>query len=642
MASPRHTRRPAHRLHAPRRWVLAPLRVLVALVLAFATLPFIAAGTAQAAVPTSIVVDGNQDGATNDWEGYAEGDAGFSVIRDGVGAGDTTILKGAEGNPPWDPAGSGSPAGKSDIGNVLVASYRNADDDLIGVIGFDRGFGKGTGRYYFELNQAQHNSVNPPRTIGDVRVIVGINGSDLEECQGAQLWTGSGWGAVQSCPGFITFSVNTETIADNFGSPFDDVDGNLPTNQFMELSVNLSKLGATTCPVAGFRTFDMRTQEGGENGDTSRLKDYTAGPVSIPSDCGSIVINKLVAGVAGSVGAGATFQITSVPASDGFSQIVTTGSDGTVTVTDVKPGSYTVTELAPPSGALLPAGAAATKSVTVPKGLPGTATFDDPYGSGSWTKGYDGTDPTGSGATFAVVRTKKWTYDITPDQQGSFAAPVLEDIANDSGFAVTDNVGSATTARSPTPTATWGTSPSPACRAVAGASPRRPPPRAGRVDPDTECFTVGPTTAEANGAAAGSPTFNDPLKKVTLRVDKTESSPGIDGTKPLDGVTFNLYADVAGAPGATPIDTQVTGPQGHASFAGLDWQKSYWLEEVALDGYRIGLNPNPKPISFTSSDGGTTVADRGRQPAQGVVDQAQQARRHHPGQAGRRQLRALA
>ena len=122
--------------------------------------------------------------------------------------------------------------------------------------------------------------------------------------------------------------------------------------------------------------------------------------------------------MAGSVGAGATFQITSVPASDGFSQIVTTGSDGTVTVTDVKPGSYTVTELAPPSGALLPAGAAATKTVTVPKGLPGTrGRFDDPYGSGSWTKGYDGTDPTGSGATFAVVRTKKWTYDITPGQR---------------------------------------------------------------------------------------------------------------------------------------------------------------------------------------------------------------------------------
>ena len=78
-------------------------------------------------------------------------------------------------------------------------------------------------------------------------------------------------------------------------------------------------------------------------------------------------------------------------------------------------------------------------------------------------------------------------------------------------------------------------------------------------------------------------------------------------TGEIDKVTFNLYADVAGEPGATPIDTQVTGPQGHASFAGLDWQKSYWLDEVALDGYRIGLNPNPKHITFTSADGGTTV-----------------------------------
>ena len=64
------------------------------------------------------------------------------------------------------------------------------------------------------------------------------------------------------------------------------------------------------------------------------------------------------------------------------------------------------------------------------------------------------------------------------------------------------------------------------CVTETGAAPRP----GGPLDPDTECFTVGPTTAEAAGAAAGSPTFTDPLKKVILRVDKTESSPGIDGT----------------------------------------------------------------------------------------------------------------
>ena len=171
------------------------------------------------------------------------------------------------------------------------------------------------------------------------------------------------------------------------------------------------------------------------------------------------------------------------------------------------------------------------------------------------------------------------------------------DIANDSAFVVTDNVANDATKKPDTDNDMGDIS-------VAGLKSGRwcvtetAAPTGWSLDPDTECFTVGPTTAEATRRRCRIPDVHRPAEEGRPSGRTRPSHPGIDGTKPLDGVTFNLYADVAGAPGATPIDTQVTGPQGHASFEGLDWQKSYWLEEVALDGYRIGLNPNPKPMQL--------------------------------------------
>ena len=197
MASPRSTRRPAHRTHAPRRWVLAPLRILVALAIALATLPFVAAGTAQAAV-TSIAIDGDQDGLTTDWQGLV-GTA--DVIQDGIIPNDASGIRDQEDSQPWTSEKS-TASGKSDIGYVRVAaSYRNGADHLIGVIGFDRGSGSGTGRYYFELNQVSHDLINPTRTAGDVRIIISVNGNRPEDCTAAQLSDRDGLGAGEGVRG---------------------------------------------------------------------------------------------------------------------------------------------------------------------------------------------------------------------------------------------------------------------------------------------------------------------------------------------------------------------------------------------------------------------------------------------------------
>ncbi|QNN54287.1 prealbumin-like fold domain-containing protein [Nocardioides mesophilus] len=352
------------------------VRILVALCLGLVTLPFLTV-SAEAVGPGSIAIDGDQDGLTTDWEGYHVGDDGFSLIRDGVGNGDSTGIDGQErdydGEAPekaWT-ANKATASGKSDVGNVLVSSFRQGgpSGDLIAAVGFDRGNGSGTQRYYLELNQAVHTSIMPTRTVKDLRVILAVNGKDLEECQGAQLWTGSQWGAVQKCAGLISFDVNDAPIEDYFGSPYLTA-GKIPTNQFFEVSINLTDLGATSCPVAGFKTFDMRTQEGAENVDTGQLKDVIRGPIDIDSDCGTINIVKKDAATGAAVTvAGAKFSITPDPTAGstatGAKTVVdnnTSAADltdtdprpGYVTVANVDPDTYTVTEVAAPAGYLLP------------------------------------------------------------------------------------------------------------------------------------------------------------------------------------------------------------------------------------------------------------------------------------------------
>lgn len=338
----------------------------------------------MAAGPSTIVVDGNQSDASNDWEGWKDFQngnlaEGFSVIRDGVGNGDDTGIDGQEdwnngegSEQPWT-ANKATASGKSDIGNVLIDSYRSgAPSNLFAVVGFDRGNGSGTQRYYLEFNQAQHTLLNPTRTVGDLRVILAVNGNGLEECQGAQLWkAGGGWGTVMSCTGNIAFAVNGAPIDDFFGSPY-LVDGKIPTNQFFEVSINLTALGASSCPVSGFRTFNMRTQEGNENGENGQLKDVIRGAIDIPSDCGTIKIEKRDVDTQELVTvAGTVFRITPDPTAGSSSTDpkfvidnniekpagYLTDSDATigkVTIASVDPDTYKVEEITPPDGYLLP------------------------------------------------------------------------------------------------------------------------------------------------------------------------------------------------------------------------------------------------------------------------------------------------
>ena len=410
------------------------VRILVALALSLATLPFLA-GSASAAV-TGIDNDGNQDGLTTDWQGLAPGqpaDPDFQLIPDPVGPADTTTFNNSESDyPDWQAGSDGTASGKSDIGNVYVYDYRNGSDDLIAALAWDRAGDTGTGRYYVELNQLPNQGLVPTRTVGDRRITIGINGADLLVCQVVEAWNGSDWAVPAGLPSdcsSIPVSVNAASITDYFNSPNDSPAGTLGPNKFVETVINLSAFGAASCPVSGFKSLSVRSQEGNEKGDTSALKDRATGNVTIDSDCGTINIIKRdydtgnpidVAGTvfsiepdptAGSSAAGPMYVKDNNGGPAGYLTDTNTNV-GEITITNVGPNSnpgYKVTEVSVPSPYFLPpAGCDSSddtdRCTTKPLGKGGSVTFSF-KDKKEWAKPVVTKEATGSVAT-------SYTWDI--------------------------------------------------------------------------------------------------------------------------------------------------------------------------------------------------------------------------------------
>ena len=117
--------------------------------------------------------------------------------------------------------GPGVSSGKSDIGNVLVDGYRDGQNHLIAAIGWDRGSGSAPRTTGSRLNQQTHSEVEPPRTEGDLRINLDVNGSTIQQCSGAQRWTIAGtWGPTVSCASVTQFEANAVPVNDYFGSPY--------------------------------------------------------------------------------------------------------------------------------------------------------------------------------------------------------------------------------------------------------------------------------------------------------------------------------------------------------------------------------------------------------------------------------------
>ena len=262
MASPRPARRPAHRTHAPRRWVLAPLRILVALVIAFATLPFIAAGTAQAAVPTSIAIDGNQDGADQRLGRAVWPGTGFTPIQDPVGNADTSTFSNSESDYPNFQAGSVGHAVRQ-VGHrkrlrlQLPQRQRRPDRGPR----LDRAGDTGTGRYYVELEPEARPGPRP-RPYG--RRPSGHHRHQRLGHPGVPAHRAVERHRLGRSDGLLLDPGRREHRRHGglLRLPQRQRGRHAGAEHFVELGINLTAFGATACPVAGYRSLTIRSPGG--------------------------------------------------------------------------------------------------------------------------------------------------------------------------------------------------------------------------------------------------------------------------------------------------------------------------------------------------------------------------------------------
>jgi hypothetical protein len=316
-----------------RRGLPKPFAILVAVLLALYFVPLNAMPAAAAEVGgfeiEGDLVDSPLGGAI-DWATVNTASSAFATGVDNVNntGQDTTTFLGASkefnlqneagGWPGWQ-FGNGNAAGKSDCGRWASYTNTEASNCVWFFLGFDRGFGTGTAKYAFELNQIIQNpttQANPTRSQGDLRLIVFDQGNgvitltadaqnpdvglykwvDPDQAAGgvAEDTNDSGhWVKVQNAGTFVGAS---NTGADPVAVPSwwtggNVVNGTLTKDTFLEFGIDLTSFGAVLgCPSRGFTAANARSVTG--TGGPGTLVDYLeALPVSIPSTCTSLVTN---------------------------------------------------------------------------------------------------------------------------------------------------------------------------------------------------------------------------------------------------------------------------------------------------------------------------------------------------------------
>ncbi len=334
--------------------------------------------------------DGNLvvDGSETDWCS-----PGLVITRKddlATGQTDDSYAEGAKENDLNPAVEFGSiPNNKVDLQRTYLTSETSVDGDLFVYVGWVRSDTTGTGTITFELNQSDvtlSNGVNRQRTIGDLLIEFdfqanpgSLGGYDVTLSY--RTWTGSAWSDATSLAGFADGSVN------EFDSIVDCLNGGevLGEAQFGEFALNLTDLLGGDC-----RAFvSLFAKSRASNQITSTLKDLIK-PADVDlSTCGQITIlkqdeNQQALG-------GATFSVTPNPYTLTGSLSVTdnTAPDdnaaaGTIHLSDIEPGEYTVCETAAPAGYIID-----TTCQVMTVGVNGAVTFG-PFTNGlgdiSWTK----------------------------------------------------------------------------------------------------------------------------------------------------------------------------------------------------------------------------------------------------------------
>ena len=186
---------------------------------------------------------------------------------------------------------------------------------------------------------------------------------------------------------------------------------------FMEVALDLTVLGMEPgCESGGFGTFNVRSRQ--SQAPTSEMSDVATGTASVQPNCGSATITKR--GPSGAVVGDSSlrFEISPDPRDgNGTAYInddVTTGLAGNeVPDLDSRPGQlsfntslfgkYTVTEVAPPAGYLLPTQPSTTVTIARYSDVP--IQVVDPLGTGTVAKVDAATGQALGGAEFTFTKT---------------------------------------------------------------------------------------------------------------------------------------------------------------------------------------------------------------------------------------------
>jgi uncharacterized repeat protein (TIGR01451 family) len=569
----------------PRRLfsVLAAAAMMLAIVPAVTLLT---AAPAGAAVVGGFEIDGNATVETAaDWDAVsAAPDVQDNNPENTVLAGDNDTK---EDSPPsgWD--SSGSPPKKIDFVNVWSYAHNDGTTPYLD-IAYSRLGETGTGGFYVELNKKLNvinaNGVSvPDRSEGDYRFRIAQHANGDLSLDDVSKWHNGDWAAQQVSGGF-DYAVSTGVV--NMPGQ-----AGIPAKGLVEFSLDLKALTglSPSCPEDfGSATIRAYTGESVKN-----LEDYVAGfPVGAGSTCGELKILKKKNNSDGAALAGATFLIHPNPVPGGSGDLTVTdggsndadgSSNGVIDIKPAKPGTYDVTETAPPAGWIADP---STHYVTVAAGGIGTVTVVDKQGSVVWQKNDGSTQAkiAYAGATFALYGPAATKAAV--DASTTVAKTIVDNGANDEdptvGILKVSGLGGG-----------W-------FRLHETSAP------AGfEVDPNDIDFPI--SYAYPNCILINKP-FVDPRIVSKLVVEKLAQ----DGETRLDGAHFDLYevgdGDSLAGSCVTGLPADPYAGTGRCEVDDLAWGHSYyWKETIPPPGYNLPEPVTSGNIAITRYDAGTDL-----------------------------------
>jgi Prealbumin-like fold domain len=311
---------------------------------------------------------------STDWQNAPGLHAGFDLPS---GTSDNSFGQGTKEDDPNVSVVTGSiPPNKSDLTRFYEASETTANGNTYLYLAWERTNVLGTANFDFEFNQKSQPDLTTTgkktlvRTAGDLLVTYDFTNGGGKPVLGLLSWLTSA--TTPAIPGFATnsclsahsfpcwgdeitlTSANSAGAVNNLGSVTDPLFPNspnyinpVPALQFGEAAINLT--GSGVFPPGACEALNSAFVRSRSSASfTAEIKDFIAPvPVNI-SNCGAFAISKVSS--KGGALTGATFSVTKGGSPITGSPFTITDPSGTLCLTKLVPGTYTVTETAAPTG----------------------------------------------------------------------------------------------------------------------------------------------------------------------------------------------------------------------------------------------------------------------------------------------------